>query len=741
MAEIEELLKKKNKDIEDTLKTVKDIDDIQKKENLLNKLAKLLEQKNSLLNSLLCYKNVIEEDNLDNENCINKEAYIEGHNLSMNLNQMNLYSKQMEKTICKINKSETVKGTGFICKINKDGEESKEGKSYQVLITCHHVLDQDDLKVGKKINLSFKKKGYENKTLKINNLRLIYTNKDYDITIIELKKGDNFDENDMLTIDENIYLKNYNSYYPKNYIYMIHYPKGDIVKFSSDKIVAIKGNLIIHTCSTEDGSSGAPIINLENSKVIGVHFGSNEEKNNKEKNNGKNNVEKNKGKKEKKSNVYNVGRILKEPLNEFFKLKLEKKNFIILKLEVDKSEINKDIYFLDNDLYTDDIIREKTSENSFNKSNELNKSNIKIYINEELLEYSKCFKPKKEGVYKIKIELDGKIKNCSQMFHGCSNITFIDLSNFDSEMVTNMNYMFSGCKKLKKIDLSSFSGDKVTSMSYTFYLCWELEDIDLSSFNSENVKDMSGLFCHCPMKNLDLSNLNTKNLVNMTHMFYGCKNLDNLNLENFNTKNVSNMSGLFAGCTNLNNLDLSSFDTKNVTNMACMFFDCRNLKTINLSKFNTENVGNMFSMFLNCFNLSELNLSSFNTKNVTDMMQMFGECKKLVNLDLSNFDTSNAIAMMDMFRGCESLINLNIMNFNCHNNNSFFPNDPFSSSPIKFMFNGRMFRGCKNLINVVVSYRDFNNKAFMDDLTNESKRLNNIRVWRKDGENILYNHI
>lgn len=169
--------------------------------------------------------------------------------------------------------------------------------------------------------------------MKINNLRLlIYTNEDYDVTIIELKKGDNFDENGMLTIDENIYLKNYNSYYPNKYIYMIHYPKGDIAKFSSDKIVAIKGNLIIHSCSTEDGSSGAPIINLENSKVIGVHFGSNEEKNNKEKNNGKKNDEKNKGKKEKKSNVYNVGRILKEPLNEFFKLKLEKKKFYHFKI-------------------------------------------------------------------------------------------------------------------------------------------------------------------------------------------------------------------------------------------------------------------------------------------------------------------------------------------------------------------------------------------------------------------------
>ena len=253
MAEIEKLIKKKDNDIEDILKTVNDIDDMQKKEKLLNKLAKLLEQKNSLLNSLLCYKNVIEEDNLDDDNCIIKEAYIEGHNLSMNLSQMNLFSKQMEKTICKINKSETVKGTGFICKISKDGEEGKEGKSYQVLITCNHVLDKDDLKVGKKINLSFQKKGYENKTLKINNLRLIYTNKDYDVTIIELKKGDNFDENDMLTIDENIYTKNYNSYYPNKYIYIIHYPKGNIVKFSSDKIVAIKGNLIVHSCSTEDG--------------------------------------------------------------------------------------------------------------------------------------------------------------------------------------------------------------------------------------------------------------------------------------------------------------------------------------------------------------------------------------------------------------------------------------------------------------------------------------------------------
>ena len=87
-------------------------------------------------------------------------------------------------------------------------------------------------------------------------------------------------------------------------------------------------NEIMHKCPTESGSSGAPIINLEKLKVIGIHCGS-------------------KGK-------LNYGIVLKEPIKEYFKIKIEKKNEIIIKVRINKEDLGKEIYFLDNDLYTDD---------------------------------------------------------------------------------------------------------------------------------------------------------------------------------------------------------------------------------------------------------------------------------------------------------------------------------------------------------------------------------------------------
>jgi len=39
----------------------------------------------------------------------------------------------------------------------------------------------------------------------------------------------------------------------------------------------------------------------------------------------------------------------------------------------------------------------------------------------------------------------------SGMFKGCSNLTKIDLSSFDTKNVTNMSSMFKGCSNLTKI--------------------------------------------------------------------------------------------------------------------------------------------------------------------------------------------------------------------------------------------------------------------------------------------------
>jgi surface protein len=36
------------------------------------------------------------------------------------------------------------------------------------------------------------------------------------------------------------------------------------------------------------------------------------------------------------------------------------------------------------------------------------------------------------------------------MFYGCSSLTYINLSNFNTIKVTNMGWMFYGCSSLKK---------------------------------------------------------------------------------------------------------------------------------------------------------------------------------------------------------------------------------------------------------------------------------------------------
>ena len=49
------------------------------------------------------------------------------------------------------------------------------------------------------------------------------------------------------------------------------YPKGGKIAHGSGKIVGIKNKEFKHNIPTDLGSSGSPIILLDNSKVIGVH--------------------------------------------------------------------------------------------------------------------------------------------------------------------------------------------------------------------------------------------------------------------------------------------------------------------------------------------------------------------------------------------------------------------------------------------------------------------------------------
>ena len=253
--------------------------------------------------------------------------------------------------------------------------------------------------------------------------------------------------------------------------------------------------------------------------------------------------------------------------------------------------------------------------------------------------------------------------NCYKWFDGMNKITSITgLQYLNTSRVTYMYGMFNGCSSLTTLNLSSFDTANVSNMDYMFSDCSSLTSLNLSSFNTANVESMYCMFYGCSgLTSLNLSSFNTANVESMYSMFSGCSSLTSLNLSSFNTANVTNMANMFKNCSGLTSLNLSNFNTAKVTNMANMFKNCSGLTSLNLSNFNTGKVTNMSSMFSGCSGFTSLDLSSFNTANVTDMSSMFNGCSGLTSLDLDNFNSANVTDLGDMFKDCSGLTSLYLM--------------------------------------------------------------------------------
>ena len=170
---------------------------------------------------------------------------------------------QMENNICKIYKKGEGSATGFFVNI------SYNNSTIPVMMTNYHVLDENYLSQNKEIKISLNDDA-KRLTIKLNENRRISYNKDYDTTIIEIKpEKDNI--KDFMELDDNILEEDSNSFYNKQSIYIIHYPNSEKAKVSYAIVNRIEDNNISHYCCTEKGSSGSPIINLLNNKIIGIH--------------------------------------------------------------------------------------------------------------------------------------------------------------------------------------------------------------------------------------------------------------------------------------------------------------------------------------------------------------------------------------------------------------------------------------------------------------------------------------
>ena len=235
-------------------------------------------------------------------------------------------------------------------------------------------------------------------------------------------------------------------------------------------------------------------------------------------------------------------------------------------------------------------------------------------------------------------------------------------SSFDTVRPTSTCIWFGRMASLTTIEgIEYLHTDEVTTMLSMFYGCSSLSSIDVSGFNTAKVVNFGYMFRNCSsVTTLDVSGFNTAKAVSMSCMFQTCEKLTNLDVSGFNTAEVTNMSLMFSACYALQNLDVSGFNTTKVTTMNAMFHDCSSLGNIDVSGFNTAKVANMNAMFQNCKQFTAIDVSHFDTSKVTEMGRMFKGCINLTSLDLSSFDTTSLTSSNEILMQCTALTSLTL---------------------------------------------------------------------------------
>lgn len=158
-----------------------------------------------------------------------------------------------------------------------------------------------------------------------------------------------------------------------------------------------------------------------------------------------------------------------------------------------------------------------------------------------------------EKIENIKYFNTSNVNWMSDMFLGCSEISELDLSGWNTKKVTNIINMFSNCHKLNKIiGLENLDVSNVAYCASAFQQTYELNNLNLSNWNISKATDFSTMFGWAYATEIDIRNLDMSLAENTSHMFDGTSSLENLYMNNvtFNIDSITNYTEMFNGIKN-----------------------------------------------------------------------------------------------------------------------------------------------------------------------------------------------
>ena len=498
------------------------------------------------LNKIMINEKPNEENQLkslfEQNDSIIKEKLLLEHPLPISLKQTEIIIDQLKNTICNIYLGSGGRGTGFFLKINVHNND----KLLPVLLTCNHVIDKSYLYKKDIINIQI---NGEMKTIELKN-RIIYTDKELDVTIIEIKeKKDGI--KDFLLLDED----NQDIRISGETIYILQYFDSKEPSVAYGILKDLDKSKFTHFCNTNFGSSGSPILNLSNNKVIGIHIGTNTNGN------------------------YNVGTFLNNPINDFIKKKYKN---IIEENEI-KSLMNqqiKKVYIEDIGININNDYNDSES-TIFNFSSENKLNSVNIVKEGKFMDNYDIF-----YLYNILIN----IRILVLTYNNISDINFLEKVKFDKiEILYLDNNNISDINILEKVKFKGLkelylNGNNISNIDILEKVDFpNLEKLDLSVNKIENIDVFEKVnFIKLKMLALYQNNISNINKIKLARF----ENLQLLTISHNAIKDISslkyfkfkNLEYLFLADINLEKIDI--FDTIKFKNLKILTFGGNNISNI-----------------------------------------------------------------------------------------------------------------------------------------------------------------
>ena len=387
----------------------------------------------------------------------------------------------------------------------------------------------------------------------------------------------------------------------------------------------------------------------------------------------------------------------------------------------------------------------------------------------------------------------------NSMFYECTNLTNLNVSNWDTSNVTDMSWMLCNCGNLTSIDVSNWNTSNVTNMNHMFfsnYMVESLVELNVSDWDTSNVTDMGYMFYgRSKLVELNVSNWDTSNVADMSSMFSGCGSLTSLDLSNWDTSNVNITQDMFMACTSLAELNLSNFDMTNVYAPSNMFANCTSLHTLRLDNCSYSTISKIITssdlptgtidgvtrtiyckkseaagltpprnwVFSYVSEEPEIPLYEVgkfkNNKEITEVRTMVNEshdnlshmffgCSNLVSVNTEDWDTSNVTDMSAMFHSCISLTTLDLSSFdtskviymtevfNSCNSLQSLNLSNWDTSKVTAM--NYMFQYCINLVNLDLSSFDMSNVTITNNMFYSCRALTNLQAPRNISADINF---